>query len=497
MTHVHHHHQKSYYSSLRQLQRSIHTSLKNHIFSILHDIRVLNENVLLDRDQMNLCEENIFLNLRTGAWYDVVRGTAVGNGGNEHVQSPNYCYFQSKNGHSETMAFSTLRFNPHVLLSAVKHHAACIIDATRRGKIYPDSILKTIPIWITVLNREVLGWSDAKMETHMKYVSKSEYERAMQVIEGYRLPEAVIRKLRKEILSQIENLEEWIIPFLETSSPSQVHETTQQMDPQSKSKRLFLKPIFINPAHPYNVFDHEFDHLPVYLVSASETERESKQQGTYTYLPGAGDDMEAWTPHKDFSADVFWRNFTKIDPHEDMMEEDLKEVCLEVLENNSPQSIPPTMICNPTIFIAELMTSEYVDQYDLIIQLASPQILKQHRAEAKHVHQFSVCNSKKFRKSLQKNFDQILSCVQNASHRILIVSIDPQTDCFLAAYAIAIMLNLAVYEGSDYQTMRPEIGSWSATSEDLKSVCMLCQVDAPQNFLSRLLHKQMKKIVQR
>lgn len=46
--------------------------------------------------------------------------------------------------------------NPHLRYASwcqARHGGAIVVDSTRRGKDFPDSLLKTIPIWCAVLNK--------------------------------------------------------------------------------------------------------------------------------------------------------------------------------------------------------------------------------------------------------------------------------------------------------------------------------------------------------
>ncbi|GAQ80688.1 initiator tRNA phosphoribosyl transferase family protein [Klebsormidium nitens] len=81
----------------------------------------------------------LLANLRCGIWY-----------------SPHFdgsCYFKSTDGHTGNWSFSCTRLNIHVAELAARHGGCIIVDATRRGKRYPDSLSKTVPIWCCVLNR--------------------------------------------------------------------------------------------------------------------------------------------------------------------------------------------------------------------------------------------------------------------------------------------------------------------------------------------------------
>ncbi|CCE82837.1 Piso0_002587 [Millerozyma farinosa CBS 7064] len=61
-------------------------------------------------------------------------------------------YFKSTDGHHGYWNFSTRRLNLHILKHLKGHNGVAIVDSTRRGKLMPDALSKTIPIWCAVLN---------------------------------------------------------------------------------------------------------------------------------------------------------------------------------------------------------------------------------------------------------------------------------------------------------------------------------------------------------
>lgn len=65
------------------------------------------------------------------------------------------CYFKSTDGHHGGWGCSTKRLNVHVAVAAAKAGGALLVDSTRKGKRFPDSFNKTVPIWACVLNRAV------------------------------------------------------------------------------------------------------------------------------------------------------------------------------------------------------------------------------------------------------------------------------------------------------------------------------------------------------
>ena len=87
-------------------------------------------------------------NLRAGAWY--APGAAHG------------CYFKSTDGHAGRWALSARRTNLDLAARAAAAGGALVVDATRRGRSYPDALAKTVPIWACCLNRAV-GDADAPL----------------------------------------------------------------------------------------------------------------------------------------------------------------------------------------------------------------------------------------------------------------------------------------------------------------------------------------------
>ena len=61
-------------------------------------------------------------------------------------------YFKSTDGHTGQWSFSLRRLNFHLLPIISAYGGIAIIDSTRKGKLMPDALLKTIPIWCAVLN---------------------------------------------------------------------------------------------------------------------------------------------------------------------------------------------------------------------------------------------------------------------------------------------------------------------------------------------------------
>ena len=152
----------SIYKATRSIKKK-HNSIYNALRSIYEDSIFVSEIAGL-WPQLPLVA-----NLRCGLWYS--------------SRFDSSCYFKSTDGHANNCSFSTARLNLHVaqlagnrkvyflpslLLSffelgfefcvcfGLGQRGGClIVDSTRKGKRFPDSMSKTIPIWACVLNRAI------------------------------------------------------------------------------------------------------------------------------------------------------------------------------------------------------------------------------------------------------------------------------------------------------------------------------------------------------
>ena len=108
----------SFNQVLRTLKRE-ENSLYNCLNSIYHDTAFIESACQL------YPSFPLYANLRCGLWYN--------------PEPQHTCYFKSTDGHYGNWAFSTVRLNWHVALLAAEAGGAVIVDATRRGKVFPVS----------------------------------------------------------------------------------------------------------------------------------------------------------------------------------------------------------------------------------------------------------------------------------------------------------------------------------------------------------------------
>lgn len=124
--------------ALRRALRQVHHSLEARVRSLLADAAYVDGLRALYPDLP------VFANLRAGAWHvdpTVIAGVA---------------YFKSTDGHHGVWAVPASRLNLAFAAAAARAGGALLVDATRRGKRFPDALSRTVPLWAAVVNAVVL-----------------------------------------------------------------------------------------------------------------------------------------------------------------------------------------------------------------------------------------------------------------------------------------------------------------------------------------------------
>ncbi|KAI9807339.1 MAG: hypothetical protein M1833_000082 [Piccolia ochrophora] len=200
----------------------------------------------------------VFANERAGTWYVPPARTAGS------------CYFKSTDGHAGEWSFSLRRLNLHVLDAVGRNDGVIIVDTTRRGKRMPDALSKTIPIWLTVLNRVLFPTQKAfhSLPTPPTTVSHSEAAQISAQLNAFT-----------------------------------IHFTNLSLDLATIRAVLTkpLKPLWVTPSTPLPLSPPFFaDFHPLILVTASRTTPHAE----IDYVQGAADDSEAWA--HGLTPSLFW-----------------------------------------------------------------------------------------------------------------------------------------------------------------------------------------------
>ena len=267
---------------LREVKRHEH-SVTNCIASIVHDVSFVRE--VHERYSFPVCG-----NKRCGAWYT---GYSTEN---------DTCYFKSTDGHVNQWSFSMARLNLHVAMYAIDHGGCIVVDATRRGKKFPDSLSKTVPIWAAVVTTCVLLY---QMDHCLPLMDDSE--------DFLCLPKWIPEQEQMEIEKRIDL---WATQLYDSG-----------VEGISRLATVMRKPLRCCWVHATDgaLVDVHRDFPTLVLVSASLVgSRERKmlsvgnEQVIFEYIPGAGDDEESWA--RGLTPSMMWDHYEDILQSEDSLQ---------------------------------------------------------------------------------------------------------------------------------------------------------------------------------
>lgn len=191
------------------------------------------------------------------------------------------------------------------------------MDATRRGKRFPDSMSKTIPIWTCVLNRSISNhlnkmrqsaqFNDGELSTSDEQHCEDTRQTSVGWDCSLHLPLWVSETEKASIEDR---LDEWTRQ-LEASGADVASLASLLKKP--------LRPLWISQKTVIwlnEVPDHDsWDFTPIILVSASASNGVVQQHRTssefsWNYIAGAGDDEESWA--RGLTPTLFWNHAYEI-----------------------------------------------------------------------------------------------------------------------------------------------------------------------------------------
>lgn len=256
----------SFYANIRSLRKSV-LSVPHRLASILADAAFAKQ----VSEHYNL---PLVANERCGSWY-IDPGDKVGS-----------AYFKSTDGHHGQWSFSLRRLNLQLLPLLAKHGGAVVVDSTRRGKNLPDAFSKTVPIWVSVINRTLFPEIP---DAHI-----------------LQLPPAPNDLGRSEI-SQIESRLDMFANSLRELQLDFVALRNELVHPirlQWAINGSFDVDVDVGPdAEVSTMFPKEAHQLVLCSASRRVHGAEISEGG---YIQGAGDDSEGWS--YGLTAQVFWRH---------------------------------------------------------------------------------------------------------------------------------------------------------------------------------------------
>lgn len=280
----------SIYTASRKIKKR-DNSLYNALRSIYEDSIFVGEIAQL------WPELPLVANLRCGLWY--------------LPKFHSNCYFKSTDGHTNNLSFNTSRLNLHLALLAGQTGGCIVVDSTRKGKRFPDSMSKTIPIWTCVLNRAILNYRNKMGKSVLPM------EEASNVSGLY--TESTIQDSTGWDCSL--HLPLWVPGIEKAAIENHLDGWTKQLEtsgadiaPLVSLLKKPLRPLWISQKSVIwlnEVPEHDsWDFTPIILVSASSPsgylQQKSTSQFSWNYISGAGDDEESWA--RGLSPTLFWNH---------------------------------------------------------------------------------------------------------------------------------------------------------------------------------------------
>ncbi|BBN00007.1 tRNA A64-2'-O-ribosylphosphate transferase [Marchantia polymorpha subsp. ruderalis] len=278
--------------------------------TIYNALRSIHDDSLFVSEIRHLWRElPLLANLRCGLWYSSdFDGT---------------CYFKSTDGHNGNWSFNTGRMNLHVAMLAAERGGCFIVDATRKGKRFPDAMSKTIPIWACVLNRALADYRtlhaqemlDPSAEQtgngHLENDSRGGGKTGNSDLENdwdcsLHLPVWISHVEKGNIESRIQS---WV---------ESLKSTVVDLETLAKTLKKPLRPLWISQSSVIWLNElpevDEWSFTPIILVSASRpsifTQRYTDEDFSWSYIPGAADDEESWA--RGLTPALFWTHHLDI-----------------------------------------------------------------------------------------------------------------------------------------------------------------------------------------
>ena len=277
---------------LHQLQRRVYASshqLSSHLLSIVCDNAIVNE----VRDFLSDSGMSMVANLRNGLWYaDSFEGT---------------CYFKSTDGHVRNWSFASSRLNLETACRAFTDQGIVIVDSTKAGKRYPDSMTYTIPIWCAVINC-LLYKSVYKIDL----IDRSIVEQFTSLAPW--IPPSYQQQLHHKILDIVTNLSHTICNII----VQQVLPSYLQCTPQAINDFCALRMIWVSPdedgcidwqgKYAESLTDHiqnlsttteagnDLGYIPIIALSCSGIRNSTASISSLSPLGMSHSSVHSWSP---------------------------------------------------------------------------------------------------------------------------------------------------------------------------------------------------------
>lgn len=260
----------SYNTIIKDLRRDAY-SIKARLQSIIYDNRFVS----------TFDNYALVANERCGVWYL------------QPHQMHGSVYFKSTDGHTGQWKFSLRRLNFQLLPILARKGTVILVDSTRKGKLMPDALLKTVPIWCGVLNYIMFNGDQDEVAETFKCLKKDNWLVTPREMVSENEHHAMVQKI-----------------------PEFAREVTKLnlISREEIIKRLGAKmPIVPQWQYPgKETVTERNDCFSLCCLTASGKMPSEDWHFPFPYIQGAADDHELWAT-KDiaggkFDHEMFWDN---------------------------------------------------------------------------------------------------------------------------------------------------------------------------------------------
>ncbi|KAB8075940.1 tRNA A64-2'-O-ribosylphosphate transferase [Aspergillus leporis] len=361
------------------------SSLRRSALSITNRLQSIEADAAFVQEVAQYYDLPLVANERCGSWY-IPPGAKTGS-----------AYFKSTDGHTGQWDFSCRRLNLQILPIARKYGGCIIVDSTRRGKLMPDALSKTVPIWCAVINRALFPSDTAyhPVQFPPNFLPASEESQI-----GHRIDDFV--KSLKDLKLDLDDLRQQL------GKPIRV----------AWANRSYFHPTDLQKGDEYNLF-----------VACSASKRvHGAEMSEGGYIQGAGDDSEGWA--HGLTPPVFWAHKSTLSK---TGEEDLPELIGSLVEEHRKQDsgqqatlIAPTRNLYISPADPQLNAS---GAYDLIINCnESPEASEDHAKRLNLGCGLSKVGSRDLRKHLHKVVAFATSQLESNSSQSLLITCESGKD---------------------------------------------------------------------
>ncbi|KAJ1343311.1 hypothetical protein BSLG_002337 [Batrachochytrium salamandrivorans] len=222
-------------------------------------------------------------------------------------------YFKSTDGHHGQWDFNLRRLNYHFLDLVAKQGGCILVDATRKGKRFPDSLAKTVPLWCSVINYALALLRDKSTHTDV-----SEKEGLNHTVNQTRLLKVDLHCPSSVSLSEQARMRDLVEGFANKLLASCIDLTEIAGLLEKPLRPIWVTPVtrmFMGCDSGGQLWDDvhaDLSFTPILCISASMDPLHMDMddipvlhlESNFSYIQGAADDSEMWAPG--LTSSLFW-----------------------------------------------------------------------------------------------------------------------------------------------------------------------------------------------